>query len=335
MKKLLLSIAALLLGLLAHSQEADDFGSYAEVTFIPRLDVNPYLNPGSESGINFGNSSFYTLFEGSVSEHFSWTVANHWLHVSDGTKWLYDNIGRSDSTNFLDILTLDFNYDNWTLTFGKDMITTGGFEFDEWDWDIYTGFATPLWNGLSSYQWGAKLAWENDAENTTLSLQMTSSPYGEHPFSSGLWAYSGQWTGEYGPYSAIASFSAFQAGYNDFDKLFSLGQKLSYDDWAFTLDWSTMAGFNDEWRLSAGNYFFGKLDYYFSDKFNVQLRGGYVSACTKTTLPSYWNLGSVLEFYPIEDSDELRLHAYVSYDSLSASTAFCIGARYNLNLKLW
>lgn len=335
MKKLLLSFAALLLGLLAHSQEAKDSGSYAEVTFIPRLDVNPYLNTASKGGINFGNSSFYTLFEGSFSEHISWSVANHWLHVDGGTNWLYKNAGRSDETNFLDILTLNFNYGNWSMTVGKDMISTGGFEFDDWDWDVYTGFASPLWNGLSAYQWGAKFGWTNDSENTTLSLQMTSSPYGEHPFSSGLWTYSAQWRGDYGPYSLIGSFGAFQAGNNDFDKLFSLGQKLSFDKWAFTLDWSTMAGFNDEWRLSAGNYFFGRLDYYISEKFNVQLRGGYVSACTKTTLPSYWKLGSVLEFYPIQDSDALRLHAFVSYDSLMASTTFSIGARYNLYLKLW
>ena len=38
MKKYLLSIAALLLGLLAHSQEADDLGNYAEVSVIARLD---------------------------------------------------------------------------------------------------------------------------------------------------------------------------------------------------------------------------------------------------------------------------------------------------------
>ena len=69
MKKYLLSIAALLLGLLAHSQEADDLGNYAEVSIIPRLDVNPLF--GAEPEFTLGNSSLYTLFEGSASEHFS------------------------------------------------------------------------------------------------------------------------------------------------------------------------------------------------------------------------------------------------------------------------
>ena len=83
MKKYLLSIAALLLGLLAHSQEADELGNYAEFSIIPRLDLNPgwYSSP-KEFGFDLGNSSLYTLFEGTASEHFSWTVANHWIACS-------------------------------------------------------------------------------------------------------------------------------------------------------------------------------------------------------------------------------------------------------------
>lgn len=335
MKKLLLSFAALLLSLLAHSQEANDFGSYAEVTLIPRLDVNPYLSSGSETGINFGNSSFYTLFEGSFSEHVSWSVANHWLHAEDGPSWLYENAGRSDGTNFLDFFKLDFNYGNWTISMGKDVITTGGFEYDDWDWDIYSDFSSPLWNSLSCYQWGGKLAWSNDEENTTLSLQMTSSPYGEYPFSSGLWTYSGQWIGEYGPYSLRGSVSALQAGKGDYDVLVSLGQKLSFDSCSLTLDWSNMSGMDMDWRLAAGNYILGRFDYYLSDKCNVQLRGTYVAAGKESMLPSYWNAGSIFEFYPINDSDALRLHASVAYNSLDSSVAFSLGARYNLYFKVW
>ena len=53
MKKYLLSIAALLLGLLAHSQEADDLGNYAEVSIIPRLDVNPIFGNEPEPDVRF------------------------------------------------------------------------------------------------------------------------------------------------------------------------------------------------------------------------------------------------------------------------------------------
>lgn len=335
MKKLLLSFAALLLASLALSQEADDFGSYAEVTLIPRLELNPSIPTDSDDGLSFGNSSFYTLFEGSFSEHVSWTIANHWLHVEDGTSWLYEGIGRSDATNFLDYLLLDFNYGNWTFSLGKDMISTGGYEFDDWDWDVYTHMASPLWNGLASYQWGGKISWANAEETTAFSLQMTSSPYGEHPFSSGLWAYSGQWVGEYGPYSLIGSVSALQADKGDYDILCSLGQRLSFDEFSFTLDWSNMAGFDEDWRMGKGNYFLARADYAASDKWAFQLRAGYVAAAKDSLLPSYWNVGAVAEFYPLTDSDALRLHAYAAYNSLLTTTSLSIGARYNFSFKVW
>ena len=75
MKKLLISIAALLLCSFAHSQEADNLGSYAEVKLISRLDLKPsYYFSDSEMGFDFGNSLFCTTFEGAASEHFSWFI---------------------------------------------------------------------------------------------------------------------------------------------------------------------------------------------------------------------------------------------------------------------
>ena len=131
MKKLLLSIAALLPGLLAFSQEADDLGRYAEVTLIPRLDLNPTYAGDSGLGFNHGNSSIYTLFEGSLSEHFSWTIANHWLQAGGDYAWPYTDLGRSDTTNWLDYFAGYFSFGNWTIGLGKDMIATGGFEYED------------------------------------------------------------------------------------------------------------------------------------------------------------------------------------------------------------
>ena len=82
MKKLFLSVSATLLCLLALSQE-DNLGNYAELTFTPRLDLNPTYSD-QKLGFNHGNTSIYTLFEGSASEHFSWTLANHWFSIMPG-----------------------------------------------------------------------------------------------------------------------------------------------------------------------------------------------------------------------------------------------------------
>ena len=348
MKKYLLSIAALLLGLLAHSQEADDLGSYAEVSIIPRLDVNPVW---SSDGLEFtlGNSSLYTLFEGSASEHFSWTVATHWLSGSafdafrEETGALYQGLGYSDSNNLFDFLKADLSFGNWTFSLGKDCITTGGHEYDDWDWLVHSQLASPLWNDLACYQWGGKVAWRTPSELTTLSLQMTTSPFGERPFSSGVYTYSFQWSGEYDWYSPLWSVSAFGApapeyasAPQEFSFLVSLGNQFYFDDWTLTLDWTNTSGLNDDYDgFLGGCTFHGGLDYAPSDRWNFSLRGNYVLTEKEGPVANWWNAGAIAHFYPIRDSQALRLHAFSAYDSLLGGFQLCAGILYNLTFNLW
>lgn len=121
-------------------------------------------------GFDFGNSLFCTTFEGSASEHFSWFVCNQWVS-SDGIKWPYQNLGRSDDVNWLNYCYADISFGNWTLTLGKDFISTGGFELDNWDWDVYSAVSSPYFDGLSCYQWGAKLSYTIPSETNTFSLR--------------------------------------------------------------------------------------------------------------------------------------------------------------------
>lgn len=247
MKKICLSIAALLLSLLAHSQEADTLGRHAEFTIIPRLDgglTSHILNRGFDKAqFNLGTSSLYTLFEGSISEHVSFILCNHWLAAGEGApRWLYDGTLRSDMTNWIDYCCLEFNAGPFTFGIGKDSIFTGGFEFDEWDYDCHPEMNTALWNVLPVYQWGASVGYTTPSEMTTFSLQMAASPFGEHPFSSGLWAWSGKWTGEYGPLSTLWTATAAQNADRKLEWLVCLGQKLALGDWTLEFDWFSKVG---------------------------------------------------------------------------------------------
>lgn len=336
MKKLLISFAATLLCLLAYSQEADDLGSYAEVTVIPRLDVNPtYNSDNSDWGLNHGNSSIYTLFEGSASEHFSWTVANHWIQAGGDYGWPYTYLGHSDSTNWLDYCMANLTFSNWTFTLGKDLVSTGGFEYEDWDWDIYPSFSSPLAEGLSCYQWGGKVSYTTASEMSTFSAQMTASPYGEHPFSSGMWAYSAQWRGEYGWFSNIWSVSALQYDRTAYDVLVSLGQQASFGDWTFIFDWNNSYGFNDEYTLAKGNTFQARLTYAPSERYDIALRAYYSTPRDSEIYSDHWNLGTVFEFYPLRDTQNLRLHAFLNYDSLLTELTLGVGVRYNLVINVW
>ncbi len=337
MKKTVLSVAALLLGFLAYSQEADNLGRHAEVSVIPRLDLNPvYGFESSELGFDLGNSSLYTLFEGSLSEHFSWTVANHWLQYdSEDCLWPYKSLGRSDSTNWLDYFKADFSFSGWTITLGKDMVSTGGFEYDDWDWDIYPAFSTPFAYGFSCYQWGGKLAYTTPSEKSTFSAQMTTSPYGERPFASGLWTYSAMWRGEYGAFSNIWSVSAIGNEAHKYDYLFYLGQRVSLDSFTLTLDWSNNYGSDDVFVLGKGGTFAATLAYGFSDRLNLSAKGSYSASHDREMYADHWTAGCILEYFPLADSQDLRLHALLAYNSLGSGATLSLGARWNFSFRLF
>ena len=340
MKKYLLSIAALLLGLLAHSQEADDLGNYAEVSIIPRLDVNPIF--GSEPEFSLGNSSLYTLFEGSASEHFSWTVAAHLFSASsfkdclEESGDLYRMLGHSDSNNVFDLAYVDLTFGSWTFNLGKNCIMTGGHEYDDYDWFVHPQLASPLWNDLSCYQWGGKVSYTTPSELSTFSLQMTTSPFGEHPFASGLWTYSAQWSGEYDWYSPLWSATAFGTEPGQYTWLFSLGNMFTFGDFSLTLDWSNTAGMTEEYDdFMKGSTFHGVFQYAPSERWDFGLRGNYVITPRDIMESNWWNLGAVAQFYPLFDSQDLRLHAFAAYDSLLGGFQLCAGILYNLSFKLW
>ena len=361
MKKYLLSIAALLLGLLAHSQEADELGNYAEFSVIPRLDLNPaWYTDGFE--FTLGNSSLYTLFEGSASEHFSWTLANHWFSGNsflgpNADAWeMFRGLGYSDSNNFIDMLYADLKFGGWTFSLGKQCITTGGHEYDDWDWEVHTNMASPLWNDLACYQWGGTVAWTTPSEMTTFSLQMVSSPFGERPFASGLFTYSFQWSGEYGWYSPLWSVSAFarhaaetSSARRDYSFLVSLGNQFTFGDWTISLDWSNIAGLDYYYEdFLKGNIFHGLVSFAPSDRWDFSLRGNFVHVNNKKFTHdydvlgpqvSYWDLGAVAHFYPLRDSKDLRLHASAKVGSIfrEAPSAFelSVGILYNLTFRLW
>ena len=297
MKKYLLSIAALLLGLLAHSQEADDLGNYAEVSIIPRVDVNPIF--GSEPEFSLGNSSLYTLFEGSASEHFSWTVAAHLFSASSFTGCLeesgdlYRMLGYSDSNNVFDLAYVDLTFGSWTFNLGKNCIMTGGHEYDDYDWMVHPQLASPLWNDLACYQWGGKVSYTTPSEMSTFSLQMTTSPFGEHPFASGLWTNTAGMTDDYDDFLRGGTFHGFV-------------KYAPSERWDFSL---------------CGNY---------SSQYALQ--NGRIVPFDE---PARWNLGAVAQFYPLFDSQDLRLHAFAAYDSAIGGFQLCVGAVYNLSFKLW
>lgn len=338
MKKICLSIAALLLGLLAHSQEADTLGRHAELTVIPRFDVGLTSQKLSNKGqfdkaqFNLGNSSLYTLFEGSLSEHISFTLINHWLAFGeDAPRWLYDGTLRSDTPNWIDYCSVEFNTGAFTFGVGKEMILLGGFEFDPWDYDSHPEINSIIWNVLPSYQWGVRAGVTTPSEMTTFTLQMCSSPFGEHPFASGLWAWSGQWSGSYGPFSTLWNATAAQTPAGKLEWMVCLGQKLELGDWTLGFDWFNRQGqaeplyddtainaFEPQWYnpyWSEGHTLMGTVAWSPLENLEIQAKYMYEGSTPFSNEKVGFRTGGLAAHYFVTDS--IRLHALAGYSDLN------------------
>ena len=357
MKRLLVVCAASLLPcFLVSAQEADNAGRSVGLSVIPRLDLNPILSTekGGSGEFTLGNTSLYSLFEGDLTENLSFSVCNHWAgfdSVHDPfatTKDLYQGTLHSDNTNWLDWAYLTYTMGSFAVTLGKDMVTTGGLEFDDYDFEVHPAFVSGLWNNFSCYQWGGKLTYTTPSEEDAISLQVTTSPFGERPFASKLFNYSAEWRGTHGLLETIWSATAVETEPGEFQPIFALGQRISAGDWTFGLDAFSVIG-DEEQVLRKGFTLLPSVQYSLGDRFEILAKAGYENApgdedwfekSVSSVLPGepyeipvkHWWGGLACHWYPIQDSRDLRVHAVAGYDHTFATVSLAVGLLYNLHI---
>ena len=348
----------------ALSQEAEVAGrtvqsEESETTWqiVTRLDLNPYLpvKDGGYRGFDLGGSSLYAVFDGGFGESdFSYSVEAHLL--SSDPAALYRNTFRSDDVNWLDWANITYAPSNLYLTVGKQVMSIGSFEFDPYDFDNHINLCSTLWNNSQVYQWGAAAGWTSNDESTDLSLQVVTSPYGERPFKSGLYAFSAMWKGEYGPWMPMWSVGAIGYDKRAYTGLIALGNQFTAGDFTIGLDWSTR-GYDFDFTESS---YIASLEWAPSEKFSLTGKAGfekakgedvigwnpaddgedpydyYVPASLRlatlecTAVDGYCFGGLVATYNPLEN---LRIHAALSANTWAKSISANIGVTYYLNLK--
>ena len=345
MRKIFVLAVAALCYFCTYSQEANTSGNIPTLIISPRFEVNPYIPTGSEGlkGVDFGTSSLYTLFEGSIGENFSYSMSNHWL--STDTKSLYQNAFRSDNFDFIDWLRLNYSVGNFTFTVGKDVLAIGGYELDPMDIDQHSQLCSTFWNYCTIYQWGGKVEYVTKDEASSVAFQFGTSPFGEYPFKSKLFAYSFIWYGEYGCFAPIWSANLIEYERGCFVKMASLGNGFYAGDLAIEADFMykhlNYEGDNHEFSALC------KVGYTFNDKVEIFAKGGYEyrSAMdifgyedelgfipTDCSSSNYIFYGGGVNYYPLRNSKDLRLHAVVAANNYAKCVAMSIGATYHFNL---
>ena len=182
MKRLFVLFAFLLLSCTAFVQ---DLKAQSEGTLliVPRVDLDPSYD--GDWYFDLGSTSLYTLFEGNLTKNLSFSVCNHWFAFStdiEDAADLYRNTWRSDNCNWVDWANLTYKMGNFFLSAGKDYMRIANFEIEEYDYDSHWQMNSFLWNNFQVYQWGGRLGWQNEDEDLTISLQVTTDPIMVHPF---------------------------------------------------------------------------------------------------------------------------------------------------------
>ena len=330
MKKLaLLVLAASLCCIPVTAQQAEGI----TITAAGRADVSP-LFPGG--GVSFDNSALYTFIDGQLGDHFSYSICNHWLSTQPGD--LYRNTFRSDDVNWVDWAYVAFNYEDFSLSAGKDVIAIGGWEMDPYDVESHSSLNSVFWNWFTVYQLGAKASWEPG--NSSFTLGVSASPFSETPFQDALAAYSFQWSGEYGFFEPIWSVNVVgrERGSNPL-WIASLGNKFTFGDFSCTLDGllRTVSGRNPK------GHAYASVAYNFSDKWEAILKGGIefnandgddweediLDALCPVPYGTSPMGGIAIHYSPIEN---LRLHLTGAYDGMYDMCTLSLGVLYNLTI---
>lgn len=333
MKKFLLTMAVALPCLLAHSQE---------LKFVPRLEASPVFSvKGEEHDFSFpsifGGSSLYTFFEGDISDHFSFLICNHWL--STDPMGLYkDTFFYSNTTNWVDFLNFTYTTGWFSLTLGKDALHIGGWEFDPYDVYCHSALMSSMWNNAPVYQWGASAAFELPWEDNSIDVQMVSSPYGERTFASGLFAWALRWNGCIGPWRPIWSLALFQDDPSKRSHLvYAADISNRFEMGNFNLDLTYrnyVGGDGEELPLFAKGHS-GLMQLEFADEdgnVDVFAKGVYEYV---PELGHNWIAGGGIHWYPVRNSQDLRLFATAGWNSLLGTVTASVGLSIDLCINLW
>ena len=274
------------------------------VEYIPEVSVHSrmgYEHDFSEQVGRFDGNGLYLGIDGNISPRFSYSFYH--CIASSGSEGMFG----FDNTQWL---TVSYENDWLCLTAGKNNVLVGSFEYDAYDIDSEPFQNSSFWNSFDCWQWGASASFY-PAEDHEIAIQACNSPFsfGEP----NLFAYALAWRSEMDWYESYWTANLWQYDKGSYMKSLNFGNRFDFDDFSFDLEYMTRATdikdmFTRDFTLMIAPA------YEFSDWGCIKGKFGW-EKCGEDALMEYGYDGSYLfygltaEFFPIEDYEDLRLHA--------------------------
>lgn len=323
--------------------------------WIPSISLDSrfsYNRVVSGESAGFGGDGLYLNIDGKISKHFSYSLCQK----------LFSASGEDDSVfDKTDWLTLSYDVAGFTFSAGKDVLMLGSFEYDAYDIDSYFDMNSMFYNSFSSYQWGVKAMWTTPSESTSLAFQVTTSPFSYAPREDNMYSYN---IGVYSSldwYESIWTLNFMEYAPGQFTKVLALGNIFYIGDLSlgvdcvmrgaefssigedeFTLNFMPSYDFGGRVRL------FGKFGWEYSkEDLPYDFWGEYLTTDEMidwnnncgTTLPSfviggkdYLFYGAGVEYFPIKDSQNVRLHAIWASNNYTNRHTINVGLTWKFDI---
>jgi hypothetical protein len=214
----------------------------------------------------------------------------------------------------------------------------GLWEMDAYDYESHYDLNSTMWNDMPVYQWGGDVTW-NHGEEAYSTLQLTSSPFSYRPFDNGLMSISALTRKDSEDFCYM--FSANLVGWerSHFIKMLNAGLLYSFSD--FTLG-SDLGWRYDKYLFLNETTSTLSLEFDPSEKLNLIVKAGYEKCFYINNLASQlfsvdgrFFTGLAAHYFPLRDSDALRLHAVVAYDNGYNGLSINVGVLYNIAIRIY
>ena len=262
---------------------------------------------------NFNGRYLMFMLDGNISPKFSYSLRYRMIHPNHENSWR----GVFNATDWAN-LTYRPNK-NWEITAGKMLVFYGSYEFDYNPLDVY------MWSGwggrVGCFQFGVMGKYiTNDGRNNIL-FQINNSPFANPLDLGAMYSYSVQWNGNFGVFNALYSDNLIEYQPGRFINYISLGNQFNFGPVKFELDYMNRYGARSTHFLKDFSLI-GKLNYNYMNRLNIFVKGGLdynmaqeegeTDVIDMLILPGERNVyyGAGLEFFPIKDSKNVRIHAF-------------------------
>lgn len=282
--------------------------------------------------------------DGSIGGGFSYSYCQSLNKTSDDATFF-------DATDWLYVA---YKKNNWEFTAGKLVVAVGGFEYDAAPIDLF--FCSEWWHNIPCYQFGVSAGYSFNDGKDKLVFQVCESPWrittviddaGEAVkiTQDEMYAYNLMWTSSHGSLNTIYTLNMMEYLPGHYVSYISLGNRFDMENCAVELDLMNRATSGQAF-LGKNYSVIGKVEWRPTDKLKVFGKASYDVNKTGTGKDylvadgcEITRVGAGVEYFPLEGSKDVRLHAAGSYsfgDSgtvlLDKQTYLTVGVTWKMNL---